>query len=378
MPNRPRLSSSGKDDREQDIFRVRPGRNAGQDRGVSGGGGSGWSRGFGWGGGGVRTPPGHRMTHAGRSAGKVAAAGINASQQRCMTKLAYHGMTHASAHTRYLEREGAGLEQNAAHAHNEYLTREHGGLDHRRAEPFGPREGQEIDTTAKVQRWASEHDRYHWRMVIAPEKAPESLQDMTREVMAKAETHLGTRLDWFAVAHHGDGNPHVHIVFRGRHVDGKHLFIDPAYVKSGFRESAQQFLTREHGERSEQEIERGQERSWEILEMRRDGLERVRELAQEHGLEERDQLRLEHTMLKGSVREIEQTHHRLDALERVQEIEREIPQEQRQEMERKVLDGSQRQVNQVEKQVQQVEQRIEQVRERSRDRDRGHDMDMGL
>jgi anaerobic ribonucleoside-triphosphate reductase len=81
-------------------------------------------------------------------------------------------------------------------------------------------------------------------------------------------------------------------------------------------------------------------------------------------------------MLKGSMKEIEQTHRKLDALERVQEIEREIPQERRQEMERQVLDGSERQVKQVEKQVQQVEQRIERVRERSLDR--GMDMDMGL
>jgi type IV secretory pathway VirD2 relaxase len=196
-------------------------------------------------------------------------------------------------------------------------------------------------------------------------------------MVSKAEIHLGTRIDGFMVHHHGQGNPHTHVVMRGRHENGKALYIAPSYVQNGFRDSVQQYLTREFGERSDLEIQRGQERSWEIDQQREQGLERVREYAQEHGLEERDRLALEHTMKRGSVKEIELTHKRLDALEQVREIEQEIPRERVQELERKALDGSQRQVAQVERQVQQVEQRVqEQTRSRSRDMDRDYDMSL--
>jgi type IV secretory pathway VirD2 relaxase len=196
---------------------------------------------------------------------------------------------------------------------------------------------------------------------------------MVKEMVAKAEIHLGTKLDGFMIHHHGQGNPHTHAVFRGRHENGKALFIDPQYVREGFRHSAQEYLTREHGERSELEIQRGQDRSFEIRQEREQGIERVREFAQEHGLEEKDRLALEHTMRRGSAREIEQTHRRLDTLERVQEVSRELEPERQQEMERKVLDGNTRQVAQVERQVQQVEQRVQE-----RTRDRGHDRDYDM
>ena len=380
MAGRRRIVASGIGLDEQHGFRVKPGRASGADRGGAGEIRGGWSKGWGGARGAVRMPPANRITSAGRSAGKVAKISGSASQQRVMTKLAYHNMSHAGAHTRYLEREGAGLEQSTAHNHVGYLERDGGGLDHGKAEPFGRREGQEIEAQTKVERWAGAHDRYHWRMVIAPEKSPESLRDMTREVMAKAEAHLGTKLDWFAVEHHGNGNPHVHVVFRGRHEDGKHLYIDPGYVKEGFRHSAQEYVTREHGERSAQEIERGEERAFEIAQEREHGLEhgleRVREYAQEHGLDDKDRLALERTMKRGSVKEIEQTHRKLDALEQVREVEQEVGQERAQELERKVLDGGTRQVAQVERQVEQVQQQVEQRVERVRSRDRG--MDMGL
>jgi type IV secretory pathway VirD2 relaxase len=367
MPNGPRLSSSGKGEAEQDTFRVRPGRNAAQDRGGSGGAGSGWARGWGRSGGGVKAPPAHRTAYTGRSAGKVASASMSSSQQRAVVKMSYHKMTHAGAHAKYLEREGAGLEQSTAHAHSEYLTREGGGLEHERGQALDLHSGKPIDAAARVERWGREHDAYHWRGIIAGEHTPESMTAMVQEMVGKAEIHLGTRLDGFMVHHHGQGNPHTHVVFRGRHENGKALYIAPSYIQNGFRDSVQQYLTREFGERSDLEIQRGQDRSFEIRQEREQGLERVREYAQERGLDEKDRLALEHTMRRGSAREIEQTHRRLDTLERVHEVSRELEPERQQEMERKAIDGTTRQVAQVERQVQQVEQRVERVRERSRD-----------
>jgi type IV secretory pathway VirD2 relaxase len=177
---------------------------------------------------------------------------------------------------------------------------------------------------------------------------------------------LGTRLEGFAVHHHGGGNQHTHFVIRGRHENGKSLFIDPEYIKSGFRHSAEQYLTREFGERSDREIAAGHERSMEIDHEREQGLERVQEYAREYGLEEKDRLGLERVMHRGSMKEIEQTHRRLDALEQLREVEQEIPRERVQELERTVLDGSQKEVRQVERQIERVQER-EQTLERSRD-----------
>ena len=369
MPGAKRISLSVRVPFEDDIrktgFRVRPGSAPAREKGISGG----WSKGWGGARGAVKMPPAGRIVKVGRSAGKVAQVGTSDRQQRAVVKMSYHKMSHAGAHARYLEREGAGLEQSTAHNHVGYLEREGGGLEHGRGQALDLHTGKPIDAAARVERWSREHDAYHWRAVVAGERTPEDMTAMVREMVAKAEIHLGTRLDGFMVHHHGQGNPHSHVVFRGRHENGKALYIDPAYVQHGFRDSVQQYLTREFGERSDREIERGQERTHEIALEREQGLERIQEYAREHGLEDRDRLELERVMRKGSMKEIEQTHRRLDALERVQEIEREIPEQRRYELERKVLDGSARQVAQVERQV-------EKMQERSIDR--GRDMDMGL
>lgn len=372
MPGAKRISLSARVPFEDDIrktgFRVRPGSAPAQEKGISGG----WSKGWGGARGTVKMPPAGRIVKVGRSAGKVAQVGASDRHQRAVVKMSYHKMSHAGAHARYLEREGAGLEQSTAHNHVGYLEREGGGLDHGRGQALDLHTGKPVDAAAKVDRWSREHDAYHWRAVVAGERTPEDMTAMVKEMVAKAEIHLGTRLDGFMVHHHGQGNPHTHVVFRGRHENGKALFIDPAYVQHGFRDSVQQYLTREFGERSDREITQGQDRSYEIQQQREQGLERVREYAQEHGLDERDRLALENTMRKGSAKEIEQTHRKLDALERVQEVERELKPERKQELERKVLDGGTRQVNQVERKVQEMQER-QQERRQSRDQDRGYD-----
>ena len=352
---------------------AQPGSNPGR----IGGGGGGWASGWGGSGGGVKMPSKSRTAYCGKSAGKVAGVGMSAKSQRAVVKMSYHKMGMAAAHTRYLEREGAGLEQSAAHNHVGYLERDAGGLEHERGQALDLHTGKPIDAAGKVERWEREHDAYHWRGIIAGERTPEDMTGMVQEIAAKAQIHLGTRLDGFMVHHHGQGNPHTHIVFRGRHENGKALYIDPAYVQNGFRDSAQQYLTREFGERSDLEIQRGQERAYEIAQARENGLERIQEYTREHGLEERDRLLMERTMQRGSVKEMETVHRKLDALEMIhergQELERELGQDKRQELERKVLDGSTRQVAQVERQVEKMQERVQ---ERVRSRDRG--MDMGL
>lgn len=61
--------------------------------------------------------------------------------------------------------------------------------------------------------WASA-DRRHFRIILSPENGGRigDMRDYVRDVMARAEAALGTRLEWFAVDHWDTDNPHSHIV----------------------------------------------------------------------------------------------------------------------------------------------------------------------
>lgn len=366
--------ASGREDEDLWRIRVRPGRVSGENRGSSGSLKGGWSRGFGGAMGRVRMPTAGRMIRVGKSAGKVAAASGTARMQRAVVKISYHKMAMAGAHARYLEREGSGLEQSTAHAHSEYLTRDGGGLEHEKAKAFDIHTGQPVDAQAMTDRWSRAHDAYHFRGIMAGERTPADMTEMLQEVISKAEVHLGTRLEGFAVHHHGGGNQHTHFVIRGRHENGKSLFIDPEYIKSGFRHSAEQYLTREYGERSDREIAAGHERSMEIEHERERGLERV----QEFGLEPRDRQEMERVMQKGSMKEIGLANRKLDTLERAREHEQELGRDRVQEMERSVLDGSERQVGKVERQIDKIERVQEMAQQQTRTRTLDRGMDMGL
>ena len=80
------------------------------------------------------------------------------------------------------------------------------------------------------------------------------LRTFTRELMADAETDMGTKLDWVAVDHWNTDNPHVHVLVRGRADDGRDLVISRDYISQGFRGRAAERVTLELGPRSEQEI----------------------------------------------------------------------------------------------------------------------------
>jgi type IV secretory pathway VirD2 relaxase len=79
-------------------------------------------------------------------------------------------------------------------------------------------------------------DRHHFRFIISPEDAGEmaDLRTFTRELMADAERDLGTRLDWVAVDHWDTGNPHVHVLLRGKQEDGQDLVINPTTSEAAF------------------------------------------------------------------------------------------------------------------------------------------------
>jgi type IV secretory pathway VirD2 relaxase len=99
-------------------------------------------------------------------------------------------------------------------------------------------------------------DRHHFRFIVSPEDAAEltDLHAYTRDLVPQMEEDLGTRLDWIAVDHWNTGNPHVHLILRGKEEGGRDLVIHREYISRGLRARAQELATIELGPRSEHEI----------------------------------------------------------------------------------------------------------------------------
>jgi hypothetical protein len=72
--------------------------------------------------------------------------------------------------------------------------------------------------------------------------------------MAQAEKDLSTRLDWVAVDHFNTGNPHSHVLVRGKDELGKDLVIARDYLSQGLRERAAELVNLDLGPRSDREI----------------------------------------------------------------------------------------------------------------------------
>jgi len=164
--------------------------------------------------------------------------------------------------------------------HLSYLRRQGATRDGERAEMFDRDGRADHDAFAK----RCEDDRHHFRFIVSPEDA-ERLADLratTRELMARAERKLGTRLDWVAVDHWNTDNPHVHVLVRGGADDGRDLVINPDFLKQGFRQMAEDLVSLELGPRSEAEIAASLDREtradrWTSLDRR------LRDVASESG-----------------------------------------------------------------------------------------------
>jgi len=175
-----------------------------------------------------------------RPAGAFRSRGANTAfaqdgRQRVIVTVFYQGHGGAGAgklvaHGKYLERDGAGPEGE----HGQFYDREHDGVE---AQP-------------RLAEWAAE-DKRHMRLMLAPESGAwiEDLKDFTRATMAQMERDLGAPLDWVAVDHHNTDNPHVHVILRGRRLDGADLIIPREYATHGLRYAARDVATQMLGDR---------------------------------------------------------------------------------------------------------------------------------
>lgn len=182
-----------------------------------------------------------RGTTIGRGRFARSAAGLTRAARRVVVK------------ARVVRHAGTRFRSAPLARHIGYLQRDGVGQDGRDADLFG-REGDSLDARAFADACAD--DRHHFRFIVAPEDAQrlEDLRAFTRDLMARAERDLGTRLDWAAVDHWNTDNPHVHILVRGKAGDGRDLVISRDYIAHGLRARAEELVGLELGPRSAREI----------------------------------------------------------------------------------------------------------------------------
>ncbi|WP_265518223.1 DUF3363 domain-containing protein [Nitratireductor luteus] len=141
----------------------------------------------------------------------------------------------------------------AVDAHLRYLERDGVTRDGEKGRVYSVFEDA-ADGKAFIERGRA--DRHQFRFIVAPEDAAElnDLRGFTRDLMARIEDDLDTRLDWVAINHHNTGHPHTHILVRGITDDGKTLNIAGNYIAHGIRHRASERLTLELGPQSEREV----------------------------------------------------------------------------------------------------------------------------
>ncbi len=146
----------------------------------------------------------------------------------------------------------------AVDAHLRYLQRDGVTRDGEKGQVYSASRDVD-DGRAFVER--GREDRHQFRFIVSAEDGAD-LSDSratTRDLMKQMEADLGTRLDWIAVDHHNTGHPHTHIIVRGMTDDGKTLNIAGDYIGYGIRERANEVVTRELGRQTEQEMSRSLE-----------------------------------------------------------------------------------------------------------------------
>nr|WP_321509876.1 DUF3363 domain-containing protein [uncultured Hyphomonas sp.] len=113
------------------------------------------------------------------------------------------------------------------------------------------------------------NDPHQFRIIASPEDSKE-IQDLTgftRKLMAQAENDLGTQLDWVAVNHFDTGQPHIHIVLRGKDLRNHDLYVDRKYITEGLRYRAEEIVSNSLGAKRWRDITALQLRgtSWNLF-----------------------------------------------------------------------------------------------------------------
>jgi type IV secretory pathway VirD2 relaxase len=166
-------------------------------------------------------------------------------------------------------------------AHGRYIARESAGGDalaqvtRTEVEPESQERSERPVSPAKeLERWQSEGDPRLWKLIVSPEFGERlDLDRLTRELMARMEKDLGTKLEWVAITHFNTEYPHVHVALRGVRDDKSALDLPRDYVRHGIRAIAEDLCTRQLGHRNQLDAIASERR--EIQERRFTSLDRA-------------------------------------------------------------------------------------------------------
>jgi len=152
-----------------------------------------------------------------------------------LVRLGTKGLSGATAHLRYIQRDGVTREGAPGALYSADLDK--------------------ADGKAFLERQVG--DRHQFRFIVSAEDGDQypDLKPLIRRLMKQAEQDLGTKLDWVAVDHFNTAHPHTHIMLRGVDERGDNLIIAREYIAHGFRERAAELVSLDLGPRTDLEIE---------------------------------------------------------------------------------------------------------------------------
>jgi type IV secretory pathway VirD2 relaxase len=137
-------------------------------------------------------------------------------------------------------------------AHGRYLVRESVTFDGGSRGIGFDGKGESAEIAPQLESWQRAGDERLWKVIVSPEFGDRAdLKKLTRDLLSKMETDLGTPLQWVAVAHYNTEHPHVHVAVRGVRADGSPLRVGRDYIREGIREIAGHLCTCQLGYRTE-------------------------------------------------------------------------------------------------------------------------------
>lgn len=193
----------------------------------------------------MRSPPGHE-----RVTGFLKKVGRRSGRMRMRSGRTQRRTSTASFQRRVMVKvsivrmEGRGI--GAQRQHLKYIQRDSAAPSDERGGLYD-RDGREVDVKAFDA--GGKDDRHQFRIIVSPEDSTRlsDLSGFTRDLMSEMEKDLGTKLEWVAADHYDTGQPHTHIVVRGKREDGTDLVMPKDYVSRGIRMRAQELVEIELG-----------------------------------------------------------------------------------------------------------------------------------
>ena len=136
-------------------------------------------------------------------------------------------------------------------AHGRYIVR--GNAAGSRGAGFDQTTDQ-CDIAQRLDEWQAAGDPRLFKLIVSPEFGERlDLRELTRGLLSRMESDLGSALQWVAVAHFNTEHPHVHVALRGIRDTGEPLVLGHDYVKSGIRARAEELCTAALGYRTERD-----------------------------------------------------------------------------------------------------------------------------